>query len=100
VWEDNVSPCGNPVGEIGSRYSTYVYDCNRFSLPKLRQKMVQSCGMMFINLPDGCCYGDRNTWNTFPVSKQKIILNNQTMNNQMKQSEQKQEQIQSDQQNE
>ncbi len=24
--------------------------------------------MMFIDLLDGCCSGDRNTWNTFPVS--------------------------------
>jgi hypothetical protein len=24
--------------------------------------------MMFIDLLDGCCNGDRNTWNTFPVS--------------------------------
>jgi hypothetical protein len=29
------------------------------SLPILRQKMAQSCGMMFIDLLDGCCYGDR-----------------------------------------
>jgi hypothetical protein len=36
-----------------------------------RQKQVQSCGMMFIAVPDGCCYGDQNTWNTFPGSEQK-----------------------------
>jgi hypothetical protein len=24
--------------------------------------------MMFIDSLDGCCNGDRNTWNTFPVS--------------------------------
>jgi hypothetical protein len=53
----------------------------------LRQKMAH-CGMMFIDLPDGCCYGDQNTWNKFPVSKQKITLNNQITNNQTKQIEQ------------
>jgi hypothetical protein len=39
--------------------------------------------MMFIDLLDGCCYRDQNTLNTFPVSEQKITLNNRT-----KQSEQ------------
>jgi hypothetical protein len=29
---------------------------------------------MFIDLPDGCCYGDKNTWNTIPVSEQKNTL--------------------------
>jgi hypothetical protein len=29
---------------------------------------------MFIDLPDSCCYGDRNMWNTFPVSGHKITL--------------------------
>jgi hypothetical protein len=41
--------------------------------------MAQSCGMMFIDLLDDSCYGDRNAWNTFPVSGQKITLNNQRM---------------------
>ncbi len=58
------------------------------SLPILRQKMAQSFGMMFIGLPDGCCYRDRNTSNTYPVSDQKITLNNQKTNNRMKQNEQ------------
>jgi hypothetical protein len=40
----------------------------------LRQKMAQSFGMMFIDLLDGCCYGDQNICNTFPVSEQKITL--------------------------
>jgi hypothetical protein len=53
-------------------------------LPILRQKMAQSGGMTFIDLPDGCCYGDLNTWKRFPVSEQKITLNNQIMNNRMK----------------
>jgi hypothetical protein len=44
--------------------------------------------MMIIDLPDGCCYGDQNTWNIFPVSEQKITLNNRTLNNLMKQSKQ------------
>ncbi len=34
--------------------------------------------MMFIDLSDGCCYRDQNTLNTFPVSEQKITLNNRT----------------------
>jgi hypothetical protein len=50
--------------------------------------MGQSCGMMFIDLLDGCCYGDRNTWNTFPESDQKITLSNQITNKWMKQNEQ------------
>jgi hypothetical protein len=53
----SVSSSSNTVGEIGSGYPTNVYDGNRLSLPKLGQKMVQSCGRMFIDLPDGCCYG-------------------------------------------
>ncbi len=28
--------------------------------------------MMFIDFLDGCWYADQNTWNTFPVSEQKI----------------------------
>jgi hypothetical protein len=32
----------NPYGEIGSGYSTNVYDGNRLSLPILRQKLVLS----------------------------------------------------------
>ncbi len=63
-----VLPSSDPVEEIGSRYRTNVYDCNRLSLLIIRQKMAQSCGMMFIDL--------QNTWNTFPVSEQKIILSN------------------------
>ncbi len=55
-----VLPSANSIGEIGSRYPTNVSDSNRLSLPILRQKMMQSCGMMFIDLPDGCWYGDRN----------------------------------------
>jgi hypothetical protein len=35
--------------------------------------------MMFIDLPDGCWYGDWNTWNTIPVSGQKITLSKQTI---------------------
>ncbi len=50
------SHSSNPVEEIGSGYSTYVYDDNRLSLPVLREKMVQSYVMIFIDLPDGCCY--------------------------------------------
>jgi hypothetical protein len=71
-----VLPSSNPVGAIGSGYPTDVYDCKRLSLPVPRQKMAQFCSMMFIELPDGCCYEDRNTWNTFPVSEQKIRLSN------------------------
>ncbi len=37
--------------------------------------------MMFIDLLDGCWYGDQNTWNTIPVSGQKITLNNQAIEN-------------------
>jgi hypothetical protein len=70
----HVSPSSNPVGKIGSGYPAHGYDCNRLLLPILRQKMAQSCGIMFVDLPDGCCYDDRNTWNTFPVSEQKITL--------------------------
>jgi hypothetical protein len=44
--------------QIGVGYPTNVYDCNRLSLSIQGQKMVQSCGLMFIDLPDGCCYGD------------------------------------------
>jgi hypothetical protein len=33
--------------------------------------------MMFIALLDGCRYGDQNTWNTIPVSGQKITLGKQ-----------------------
>jgi hypothetical protein len=36
-----VSPSLTPNGEIGSRYPSNVYDCNRLSLPILRQKQVQ-----------------------------------------------------------
>jgi hypothetical protein len=79
-------PSSNPVGEIGSGYPTNVFDCDRLSLPILRQKMTQSCGMMFIDLPDGCRYGDQNTWNTFPVSEQKMTLSNQIADNLMKQN--------------
>jgi hypothetical protein len=43
---------------------------------------------MFIDLPDGYCYGARNTWNTFPVSEQKITLSNQMANNEMKSNKQ------------
>jgi hypothetical protein len=49
-------PLLSPVGEIGSGYPTNVYDCNKLLLPILRQKMAQYCGMMFIDLPDGCRY--------------------------------------------
>jgi hypothetical protein len=31
--------------------------------------MVQSCGMMFIDLLDGCCYGDQNTLSQVMVKK-------------------------------
>jgi hypothetical protein len=55
---------------IGSGYSTDVYDGNRPLLPILRQKMALSD----LCLPDGCLYGDRNTWNTIPISGQKITL--------------------------
>ncbi len=90
-WQSKMicwSPSSNPIGEICSRYPTNVYDSNIFSLPILRQKIAQSCGMVFIDLPDRCCYGDWNTWNTFNASEQKITLNNRTTNNQTKQSEQ------------
>ncbi len=70
-----VLPSSNPVGEIGSGYPTNIYDGNSLSLPILRQKMAKSCGMMFIDLPDGGCYRDQNTWNKFLASEQKIILN-------------------------
>jgi hypothetical protein len=81
-------PLLTPVGETGSGYPTNVYDCNKLSLPILRQKMAQSCGRMFIDLPDGCCYRDQNTSisSIFPVSEQKIILSNRITNNQMKQN--------------
>jgi hypothetical protein len=85
---NTVSPSSNPVGEIGAGYPTNVYDCNRLSVPILRQKMAQSYGMMFIDLPDCCCYGDENTQNTFPVSAQKITQSNQMMNNWIKQHKQ------------
>jgi hypothetical protein len=49
-----VLPSANLIGEISSGYPTNVYDGNRLSLPLLTQKMVQSCGMMFFDLPDGC----------------------------------------------
>jgi hypothetical protein len=84
-----VSPSCNPVGGIGSRNPANVYDGNRLSLPILRQKMVQSCGLMYVVLPDGYCYGDQNTLNTFSVSEQKIKLNNHITNNRMNQNEQK-----------
>ncbi len=29
---------------------------------------------MFVDLPDGCWYGDQNTWNIIPISGQKIAL--------------------------
>jgi hypothetical protein len=35
------------------------------------------------------CYGDRNTWNTIPVSEQKNTLNKQIIEHQTKQIEQK-----------
>jgi hypothetical protein len=50
----SVLPSAYLIREIGSRYPTNVYDGNRLSLPILRQKMAQSQGMMFIDLPDGC----------------------------------------------
>jgi hypothetical protein len=53
-----VSPSSDLIREIASGYPTNVYDCNRLLLLTLRQKMAQTCGMMFIDLPDGCCYGD------------------------------------------
>jgi hypothetical protein len=49
--------------------------------------MAQSCGMMFIDLPDGSCYGDQN-----PVSEQKITPSNQIMNNRKKTERTKQKQ--------
>jgi hypothetical protein len=49
--------------------------------------MAQSCGMMFNDLLDDSCYGDKNAWNTFPVSGQKITLSNQRMRNRMKQNQ-------------
>jgi hypothetical protein len=49
-----VLPSANLIGEIGSGYPTNVYDGNRLSLPLLTQKMAQSCGMMFLDLPYGC----------------------------------------------
>ncbi len=65
-----VSPSSNPVREIGSGYPTNVYDCNRLLLPILhKSKDVQSCGMMFIDLLDGCCYGDQNTLSRVMVKK-------------------------------
>jgi hypothetical protein len=81
--EENVSPSSNPVGEIGSGYLTNVYNCNRLSLLILRQDGA----VLTIDLPDGCCYGDQNTWKTFQVSEQKITPSNQTTNNQMKKIE-------------
>ncbi len=33
--------------------------------------------MMFIDLPDGCWYGDQNNWNTISVSGQKITQSKQ-----------------------
>ncbi len=53
----DVSSSSSPVGQIDSGYPNNVYDCNRLTLPKLRQKMAHSCGMMFVDLWDGCCYG-------------------------------------------
>jgi hypothetical protein len=92
-----LSPSAYPIGEIGSGYPSNVYDGNRLSLPILRQKLEQSCGMIFIDLPDSCWYLDRNTWNTLLISEQKIILNNWTTNNRMKQSEQNRNRIKSNQ---
>jgi hypothetical protein len=50
--KQSVLPSANPIGEISSEYPTNVYDGNRLSFPILRQEMAQSCGMMFIDLPD------------------------------------------------
>ncbi len=55
-----VLPTSNPVGEIGSGYPSNDYDGNRPSLPILRQKMAQSYAMKYIDLPDGCCFGNRS----------------------------------------
>jgi hypothetical protein len=93
----DVSSSSSPVGQIVSGYPNNVYNCNRLSLPKLRQKMAQSCGMMFIDLWDGCFYGGWYTWNTFPVSEQKITLSNQITNNRMKENEQKQRPVRNNQ---
>ncbi len=76
-----VSPSSYPVGEIGSRYPTNVYDGNKLLLPILRQKMVQSYGLMYVVLPDGYCNGDQNTLNKLSVSEKKITLNNHITNN-------------------
>ncbi len=56
------------------RNPSNVYDCNRLLLPILRQKLAQALCVIFIDLPDGYCTGDHNTWNTFPVSEQKWHL--------------------------
>jgi hypothetical protein len=72
LGESTVLPSSNPVGKIGSRYSTNILLLAFYT--KTKDGMAQSCGMMFIDLLDGCCYGDQNTCNTFPVSEQKITL--------------------------
>ncbi len=86
----------NPIREIGSVYPTNVYDGNRLSLPIPRQNMAQYglwC-LVTCQMVDVCDFGDQNTWNTIPVSEQKIILNNQVIKHwivkqkQMEQTEQ------------
>ncbi len=60
-----ISSSSTPNGEIGSKYPSNVSDCKRLSLP---------CVVMFIDLLDGRCNEDQNSWNTFPVLGQKKIL--------------------------
>jgi hypothetical protein len=72
----NVSPSANWFGEIG------------LDIPLMSMMVIGFCSytntedgavwcMMFIDLPDGCWFGDRNTWNTIPVSGEKIMLSKQ-----------------------
>ncbi len=80
IWDEElceqilgVLPSATRFGETGSGYPTNVNDDNRLSLLILRQNLALSdVSMMFIDLLDGCWYGDQNTLNTIPVSGQKI----------------------------
>jgi hypothetical protein len=54
-----VSPSLTPNREIGSGYFFNVFDCNRLSLPILRQKQVQVLCVIFLDLLEGCSNGDQ-----------------------------------------
>ncbi len=78
-----VLPSANSIGDIGSGYPANLYDGTGLSFPILCQTKDGAVWcMMFIDLLDGCFWWvewDRNSWNTIPVSEQKITLNNQVI---------------------